>query len=205
MPVTRRPRRGRRAAWPVAVLTAGLAVAGCGGPQVPAGWTQQEFGGVSVAHPDGWADLPEEALGSGEFWQAGLQDAPEDAEASVQLLVGSDLGEFRYAAEGMGVLSAGAQLGVPFEGWRSEGRAEIEVPGASTAERWDFSYDGAADGGRVRGVWVVVADADQRRAGAIQITGDPLDEQVVFDVVSSLRFDADAVVPEEDGPTDAAG
>ncbi|WP_380165200.1 hypothetical protein [Jannaschia sp. R86511] len=165
-----------------------VVLAGCGGPGVPAGWTEQEVGGVTVAHPEDWVPLPEAALGSGELWRVGLQDAPTDAEATVQLLVGPDLGEHRYAAEAMGVLSAGAVIGLPFEDWRSEGRSELDVPGATSAERWDFSYEGDPGGGRVEGVWVVVADVEDRRTGGIQLTGDPLDPEVVADVVDSLRF-----------------
>lgn len=182
MPVT-----ARRLTAAAGLLLALPLVAACSGDGAPAGWTTTEVGSLSLAHPPDW-DVREPVEGS-EFWQVQVQDAAGD-DATVQLLLGPDYGTEPTAAEASARLVAPAQLGVPFEGWRSDGRTDVEVPGADTAERWDFTYRGEG-GDRISGVWVFVADSAGRSA-AIQLTGAPLDEGVVFDVVSSLRFDPDA-------------
>lgn len=82
-------------------------------------------------------------------------------------------------------------MGIPFDGWTSRGREDVEVPGATSAERWRFTYRGD-DGDVVSGVWLVVADEATGRPAAVQLTGAPLDEAVAVDVLRSVRFDPGA-------------
>lgn len=184
----------RRVAAAAALVVVTAATGACGGDGAPAGWTTTEAGSLTVAHPAGW-EVREPVEGS-EFWQVRLEDAAGD-DATVQLLLGPDYGEEPTAAEASARLVAPAQVGVPFDGWRSEGRAEVDVRGADTAERWDFTYAGEA-GDRVRGVWVFMADSAGRSA-AVQLTGAPWDEGVAFDVVAGLRFDPGAEPLDADG------
>jgi hypothetical protein len=47
-------------AWPALCIgTVLLALAGCGGDDVPDGFTQFEEGGVSISYPDSWRELPD--------------------------------------------------------------------------------------------------------------------------------------------------
>lgn len=196
-------RLSRRAvAVVLAVVLGSAGLPACSSDPLPAGWERSEVGSLSVAHPDGWVALDDTALGERLVWRSGLQDAAGDT-ATVQLLLAPVLdGDFRSAAEASGVLAAGAQLGVPFEGWASQGRQDVEVDGATTAQRWDFRYQG--EDGAVDGVWVVVTDEESRVSAAVQLTGDPLDEQLVFDVVRSIRFDASLAQPDQ-GEAGTAG
>lgn len=197
MPVNPHPDRpARRRHTAVRLITTtlvGLAVlllAACAGESLPAGWARQEVGALSLAHPQAWQPLRQDELGSREFWQAGVQDAVGQ-DATVQLLLGPDYSDDADAGTAAARQLAFAQLGVTFADWDTSGRTLVEVPGATSAERWDFTYTGQ-DGVPVDGVWLFVADQDAGRAAAVQLTGTPLDEQMVFDVVSSLRFDAGA-------------
>lgn len=173
----------------VAVAAACVLVLGACSTDVPAGWTEREVGSLRVAHPDGWQQLGAESMG-GELWDVGLEGRAGDT-ATVQLLLGPEFGDDDTAAEASARLVAGAQIGLLFDEWSSAGRVELEVPGATSAERWDFSYVGR-DGSRVSGVWVFMADDETGRSAAVQLTGSPLDEGVTFDVVGSIRFDPQA-------------
>lgn len=191
-PSRRHPDRAplRRPVVGLLLALAVLPLGACSEPSEPAGWTRQEVGSLSLALPEAWQPLPAETFEGTELWQEGVQDETGD-DASVQVLLGPDLGDDRDAATASARLLVGAQVGATFQDWDTSGATEVEVPGATSAERWDFTYTGE-DGSTVSGVWLFVADSGTRRSAALQITGDPLDSQLVFDMIGSVRFDAGA-------------
>jgi hypothetical protein len=155
-----------------------IVLTGCGG-SAPDGWARVDLDGASVAHPEGWDPFDDE-LGR---WEYGVVDDASDPR--IHLVATGALGDDRYADSASGRLVAGAQLYYP--AFRIRDVEEIEIDGASSAERTRFRYEDE-DGREVHGVWLVAADREAGRSVAVQVTAHRLDDELVHDLQRELRL-----------------
>ena len=164
-----------------ATLALGLAVgAGCAGPDAsstgdaPEGWTEVTDSRITVQHPTDWATQPP----SGEKWTHRFVGDGMEMQVS---------GAFSDDVTAAGALSRlDLQAMVGLDGYVDGGYDAIEVEGADSALRSDFTYDD--DGTPMKGVWLVAGQWPYPATAAVTITGEQLDEAVIEHVVSTMTF-----------------
>jgi hypothetical protein len=183
----------------VASALAGLLLAtGCGlvsgaqpgaeqEPDAPPDFTTVEAGDISFAYPSGWKkQAAKEDPDAG--WRSVYEYSTDGAVvaqvgAFVKLPKSTDS---RLAAETalvVGVAGRAQSLG-------RFGPREIDVPGADTAMRRDYEFDGEDDlaGKKVLGVQVVAMKGDQPLMVQIHRLGGTVDDETVEDIVGSIAL-----------------
>lgn len=173
-------RLGRRAAL-VAAGCLALAVTGCsGGGSGGAssgssdGWTTVTDQHLTFQHPSGWTSQPP----SGEKW------THRYVGDGMEMQVSGRFSEDVTASGALSRLDLPAMVGL--DQYDGGGKDFLEVEGADSALRSDFTY---SDGGKARkGVWLIAGQFPYPATGAISITGDRIDEEVVTHVAETLTF-----------------
>lgn len=118
------------------------------------------LGRASVTVPEGW-----ERTGGDQTFT--LRYAATDTPTYEAIAISDGFGSFHGARAGVSVFIAQAQTEI--EGFRILSQEDIEVPGASSAVRVDFTFgsgDAASDG-----MWVVAVDDRDGHAIAIAYSG----------------------------------
>lgn len=172
-------RLGRRAALAAAGCLA-LAVPGCSGGSGGApsgsseGWTTVTDQHLTFQHPSSWTSQPP----SGEKW------THRYVGDGMEMQVSGRFSEDVTASGALSRLDLPAMVGL--DQYDGGGKDFIEVEGADSALRSDFTY---SDGGKVKkGVWLIAGQFPYPATGAISITGERIDEEVVTHVAETLTF-----------------
>lgn len=156
----------------------GLAACGQGGSgdaDAAAGWTRVTVGQLSLERPSDWTEEP----ASGERWTKRFVGK------GIELQVAGELSEDPTASAALSRLDLPAMQGL--DNYDGGGATRIEVEGADTAIRSDFTY---TDGGTSKkGVWLIAGQYPYPRTSAISLTGATLDEATVAHIVDSMTYD----------------
>lgn len=165
---------------------AGL-VASDAGQQAERGTT----GRLKVTPPDGW----QEVVGNDDVFA--LRYTQSDEENAPTLALAGDFGEFGEARAGLSLLIGDIQTGTP--GFRVKATTDIDVPGATSAVRLDFTYGTEDTNGVFEAVWIVAADKNTHQSIALALSGSQLDPALLQQVQSSLvMLPAAGSAPEEE-------
>lgn len=164
-----------------ATLALGLAVtAGCAdgadssSGDAPEGWTEVTDNRITVQHPTDWETQPP----SGEKWTHRFVGDGMEMQIS---------GEFSDDVTASGARSRlDLQAMVGLDGYVDGGVDAIDVEGADSAVRSDFTYE--VDGTPMKGVWLVTGQWPYPATAAVTITGERLDEAVIEHVVDTMTF-----------------
>lgn len=149
----------------------GGTVGGSGGSD---GWTRVTDQHLTFEHPSDWTSQPP----SGEKWTHRF--VGDGMEMQVSGLFSEDV----TASGALSRLDLTAMVGL--EQYDGGGKTFIEVDGADSALRSDFTF---SDGGKARrGVWLLAGQFPYPATGAISITGEQLDPEVVSHVADTLTF-----------------
>ena len=164
-----------------ATLVLGLTVgAGCAGGtdptsgDAPDGWTSVTDERITVQHPSDWETQPP----SGEKWTHRFVGD------GMEMQVSGAFSDDETASFALSRLDLPAM--VELDGYDGGGAAAIEVDGADTALRSDFTYE--VDGTPMKGVWLVAGQWPYPATAVVTITGERLDEAVVEHVVDTMTF-----------------
>lgn len=156
----------------VVVLATGVALAGCGGAD-----DKVTVGHLTFTVPEGW----EEQEADGDWDVKFVGDGME-------LQVAGEFSEDPTASAAYSRLDLPAMVNL--EGYQPDGIGTLEVEGADTALRADFTY---ADAGEPRdGLWVVAGQYPYPSTAALALSGPELDEEIVTELLASLTFTKDA-------------
>lgn len=148
---------------------------GPSGTDAAGGWTRVTVGQLSLERPSDWAEKP----ATGERWTTRFVG---DA---VELQVAPELSEDPTASAALSRLDLPAMTAL--DGYDGGGATRIEVEGADTAIRSDFTF---TDGGASKkGVWLIVGQYPYPRTAAVSLTGASLDEATVAHVIDSMTFE----------------
>lgn len=160
-----------------------LSLAACGS-EVPEGWVAVELDGLGFAHP---AEAEHEPEGVAEaFWEYGVADSAELADAAMVVRGTGRLGDDEFAHVGVSRLLANYRHALP--GFEVVSEDEIELEGASSAARVRYRYEDD-DGREVQGVWFVAADLAERRSAAVNLVGRDLDDDLVGELQATIRVE----------------
>lgn len=166
----RRPRRRAvLAAVGLMVLTA------CSGPSDAGGGDTVTVGHLTVTVPSGWT----EGEASGPWDQKFAGDGYE-------LQISGTFSDDPTASAAFPRLDLPATLELP--GYQDQGvhEPDIEIPGADSSMRRDFTYtDGSTT---MEGTWVIAGQWPYPSTAAISLTGASLEPEVVDPILDSLRF-----------------
>ncbi|MFW5473228.1 hypothetical protein ACOCJ5_07970 [Knoellia sp. CPCC 206450] len=138
------------------------------------GWTKVTIGQLTLERPAAWS----EADPSGETWDKRFVGE------GVEMQVSGEFSEDPTASAALSRLDLPAMTGL--EGYDGGGAKKVEVEGADTAIRSDFTY---TDGGPRKGVWLIVGQYPHPRTSAVSITGEKLDEATVAHIVDSMTWE----------------
>lgn len=165
----------------VATLALGLTVgAGCAGDtdsssgDAPAGWTAVTDNRITVQHPSSWETQPP----SGEKWTHRFVGD------GMEMQVSGSFSDDETASFALSKLDLPAM--VQLDGYDGGGADAIEVDGADTALRSDFTYE--VDGTPMKGVWLIAGQWPYPATAVVTITGERLDEAVIQHVVDTMSF-----------------
>ena len=166
------------------VLAATLALtvaagAGCSGGSesssgdAPAGWTSVTDERITVQHPSDWASEPP----SGKPWTHRFGDGME-------MQVAGSFSDDETASFALSRLDLPAM--VELDAYDGGGATAIEVEGADSALRSDFTYE--VDGTPMKGVWLIAGQWPNPGTAVVTITGERLDDAVIEHVVDTMTF-----------------
>lgn len=153
-----------------------LAVAGCSGSDEAGGGDREvTVGHLTVTVPAGWTE--QDARGT---WDRGF------AGDGLELQISGTLSEDPTASAAYSRLDLPATMELP--GYRSGGvhQPDVEVEGADTSMRADFTY--MVEGAQREGAWVIAGQWPHPSTAAIALTGESLESDVVQSIIDSLRF-----------------
>lgn len=167
------------------VLAATLALtvaagAGCSGGSesssgdAPAGWTSVTDERITVQHPSDWASEPP----SGETWTHRFVGD------GMEMQVAGSFSDDETASFALSKLDLPAM--VELDGYDGGGATAIEVEGADSALRSDFTYE--VDGTSMKGVWLIAGQWPNPGTAVVTITGERLDDAVIEHVVDTMTF-----------------
>ena len=167
------------------VLAATLALtvaagAGCSGGSesssgdAPAGWTSVTDERITVQHPSDWASEPP----SGETWTHRFVGD------GMEMQVAGSFSDDETASFALSRLDLPAM--VELDGYVGGGATAIEVEGADSALRSDFTYE--VDGTQMKGVWLIAGQWPNPGTAVVTITGERLDDAVIEHVVDTMTF-----------------
>jgi len=133
-------------------------------------------GHLTVTVPKGWT----EKKASGKWDKTFVGDG-------LELRISGTFSDDPTASAAYGRLDLPATLGL--KDYQSEGvhQPDVEVEGADTSMRSDFTYTDA--GTPKEGCWVIAGQWPHPSTAAIALSGKSLDNEVVTSIIESLRFE----------------
>ena len=167
------------------VLAATLALtvaagAGCSGGSesssgdAPDGWTTVTDERITVQHPSDWASEPP----SGKPWTHRFVGD------GMEMQVAGSFSDDETASFALSRLDLPAM--VELDAYDGGGATAIEVEGADSALRSDFTYE--VDGTPMKGVWLIAGQWPNPGTAVVTITGERLDDAVIEHVVDTMTF-----------------
>ena len=167
------------------VLAATLALtvaagAGCSGGSesssgdAPAGWTSVTDERITVQHPSDWASEPP----SGETWTHRFVGD------GMEMQVAGSFSDDETASFALSKLDLPAM--VELDGYVGGGATAIEVEGADSALRSDFTYE--VDGTPMKGVWLIAGQWPNPGTAVVTITGERPHDAVLGPVPATMTF-----------------
>ena len=179
VPVLRRTalRRTVLAATLALTVTAGAACSGgseSSSGDAPDGWTTVTDERITVQHPSDWASEPP----SGEPWTHRFVGD------GMEMQVAGAFSDDETASFALSKLDLPAM--VELDAYDGGGATAIEVEGADSALRSDFTYE--VDGTPMKGVWLIAGQWPNPGTAVVTITGERLDDAVIEHVVDTMTF-----------------
>lgn len=149
--------------------------------EAPSSTERGVTGRAQVAVPEGWTESRVDDVFD-------LRYLAGEAETDPLLSVSGDFGQFHGARAAVSTLIAQIQMGTP--GFTIHSQQDIEVPGASSGVRVDFSWGTEEDGGLYDGTWLVATDSAAQQSIAVAISGGQgeLDEDDVEAIAESFTM-----------------
>ena len=136
-------------------------------------------GRLETGVPDGWTQTSDT---DGQFTHRFVAGP---GEGQPTLALSPEFGNFSTARVGMTALIGDIQIGTP--GFRVLRTTDIDVPGATSAVRLDFSYGTEETRGVFGGTWIVAADERTNDAVAVALSAPaPLDRALADRIQASL-------------------
>lgn len=154
-----------------------LVVSGCADTvsgDAPEGWVEVTDERLTVQRPAGWASEPP----SGEKWTHRFVGD------GMEMQVSGSFSDDEVASFALSKLDLTAM--VELDGYDGGGADAIEVEGADSALRSDFTYE--VDGTPMKGVWVVAGQWPHPAIAVVTITGERLDEAVIQHVMDTMTY-----------------
>lgn len=170
-------RRTVLAATLALTVTAGAACSGgseSSSGDAPDGWTTVTDERITVQHPSDWASEPP----SGKPWTHRFVGD------GMEMQVAGAFSDDETASFALSKLDLPAM--VELDGYDGGGATAIEVEGADSALRSDFTYE--VDGTPMKGVWLIAGQWPNPGTAVVTITGERLDDAVIEHVVDTMTF-----------------
>lgn len=138
-------------------------------------------GRAKVEVPEGWTESRVDDVFD-------LRYLAGEAETDPLLSIAGDFGQFHGARAAVSTLIAQIQMGTP--GFTIHSQEDVDVPGASSGVRVDFSWGTEEDGGVFDGMWLVAVDSSNGDTVAVAYSGgqDEVDEDDLDDVADSFTM-----------------
>lgn len=172
----------------VGFLVCGLMVTACGGggPETPEGFTRVTVNEVSFAYPEGWTKVPEGTFPEG--WPAGFQD---ESGGRVSAWVGVYVKLSKTSDPALAASQAMLGLEHSVKGLKRQGGRKLEIDGAESAWRSDYTYPGnpqqGLSGKTIQGTDIVaVGGSGQPLLVRITRVQGELPEQTTSDIIGSI-------------------
>lgn len=134
------------------------------------------MGHLTVTVPKGWTEKKATGKWDKKFVGDGLE-----------LQISGTFSDDPTAAGAYGRLDLPATLGL--QDYQSKGvhQPDVEVKGADTSMRGDFTY--TDDGAAKEGCWVIAGQWPHPSTAVIALSGKSLDRKVVTSIIESLQFE----------------
>ncbi|KGN37569.1 hypothetical protein [Knoellia subterranea] len=139
------------------------------------GWTKVTVGQLTLERPSDWT----EEAPTGEKWTKRFVGD------GVELQVAGEFSEDPTASAALSRLDLPAMVGL--ENYDGGGATKVDVKGADTAVRSDFTFSDA--GTAKKGVWLIAGQYPYPRTSAVSITGSSLEDSTVAHIVESLSYE----------------